>query len=76
MPTRAQMQVCHLLVMHDLAELTCRCVACMPPTCDTLEATAPLLSQAQMQVYQGSIDLAVVDCGLWPKQAQPVMGIS
>ena len=30
MPTRAQMQVCQLLVMHDLTELTCRLVACIP----------------------------------------------
>ena len=44
MPTRAQMQVCPLLVMHDLAELTHRCVACVAPTCDMSEATAPRLT--------------------------------
>ena len=68
--------------------LRCRCANCL--SCMTwqsshvgaqhvchkrvTQATAPLLSWAQMQVYQGSTNSAVVHyCGLLLNQAQPFM---
>lgn len=54
MPTRAQMQVCQLLFMLDLAALTCRCVANMPR--DTGGRGTCVLSQAQIQLYQFAIN--------------------